>query len=98
MTSTLVWRGAAIRDLQLIYDQYEALSSGTGERFLSELDEYVTFVVDHPSANPKWRSHYRKITLVHFPYLVIYGYQKGTVTIFSIFHGKRNPAKWGKPK
>lgn len=64
MSATLIWRGDAIRDLQTIYDRYEAFVQRDRERFLSELYEQVSFVGDQPNANPKWWAHYRKITLV----------------------------------
>jgi len=98
MSTSLIWRGEAIRDVQEAYNWYEAESKGTGERLLAELDEFVAFILEHPGGLPKWRSRYRKMTLKKFPYQVIYQYEKDTVVIHSVFHSSRNPSRWGRPR
>ena len=98
LSVSLIWRGEAIRDVQEAYNWYEARSKGTGEQLLAELEEYVDFVLDRPTGNPKWRSRYRKITLKKFPYQVIYRVEKETIVIYSVFHNKRNPSRWGRPR
>ena len=96
MSTKLIWRGDAIRDVQEAYDWYEAQSKGTGERLIAELDEFVAFILEHPSGLPKWRSRYRKMTLSRFPYQVVYRFEKNTVIIYSVFHSSRNPSRWGR--
>ncbi len=97
MSVRLVWRGEAIRDVQEAYDWYEAGSKGTGERLLAELDKYVAFILEHPNGPARWRSRYRKMTLKRFPYQVVYRFEKDTVIIYSVFHSKRDPKRWGRP-
>jgi plasmid stabilization system protein ParE len=96
MSTKLIWRGEAVRDVQEAYDWYEARSKGTGERLLAELDEFVAFILEHPDGLPKWRSRYRKVTLKTFPYQVVYRFEKSTIIIHSVFHSSRNPSRWGR--
>lgn len=96
MSAKVRWRYRAIHEAQEAYDWYEAQSKGTGERLIAELDEHIAFLLKHPTGYPKWRSIFRKVTLKHFPYQVIYRFEKDTITVFSIFHGNRNPSQWGR--
>ena len=98
MSRSLIWRGEAIRDIQEAYDWSEARAKGTGERLLAELDEVVAFIQDRPDGPPKWRSRYRKMTLKHCPFQVIYRSLKGAVIIYSVFHSSRDPRRWGRPR
>ena len=95
MSAKVRWRDRAIHEAQEAYDWYEARSKDSGERLIAELDEHIDLLLKHPTGYPKWRSSYRKVTLKDFPFQVIYRFEKGTVTIFSIFHGKRDPKHWG---
>ena len=66
MSASVVWRGEAIRDVQEAYDWYEAQTKGTGERLLTEIDEFIAFIAKRPEATAKWRSRYRKVSLKRF--------------------------------
>lgn len=96
MNAHVVWPGEAIRDVQDAYDWYEAGTKGAGERLLAEIDEYVAFIARNPEGPAKWRSRYRKMTLRHFPYQLVYRYERGSVIIYSVFHSKRDPKRWGR--
>ena len=96
MSMEVEWRDRAIHEAQDAYDWYEAQSMGTGERFIAELDEHINFIQRRPKGYPKWRSDYRKVTLIFFPYKVIYRVDGERVIIFSVFHNKRDPKHWGR--
>lgn len=96
MSAPVVWRGEAIRDVQEAFDWYEGQSKGTGERLLTEIDEFVAFITQHPEGPAKWRSRYGKVTLQRFPYQVVYRLDNGMSIIYSVFHSKRDPGRWGR--
>ncbi len=98
MSATVVWRGEAIRDVQEAFDWYEGQSKGTGERLLTEIDEFVAFITQRPEGPANWRSRYRKVTLKRFPYQVVYRFERGAIIIYSVFHSSRNPSRWGRPR
>lgn len=93
MSAKVRWCYRAIHEAQEAYDWYQAHSKGTGERSITELDEHIAFLLEHPTGYPKCCSIFRKVTLKNFPYQVIYRFEKDTV--FSIFHSSRNPSQWG---
>ena len=96
MSVKVEWRDRAIHEAQEAHDWYEARSKGTGERFIAELDEHINFVQGRPNGYPKWRAQYRKVTMIIFPYKVIYRVEGDRVIIFSVFHNKRDPKHWGR--
>ena len=95
MTS-VEWRDRAVHEAQDAYDWYEAQSKGIGERFIAELDEHIAFVQLRPKGYPLWRSRYRKVTMILFPYKLIYRVDGERIIIFSVFHNKRDPKHWGR--
>ncbi|MBP8823846.1 MAG: type II toxin-antitoxin system RelE/ParE family toxin [Flavobacteriales bacterium] len=97
MSVIVVWRDRAIHEAQDAFDWYEAKSQGLGERLLAELDVHVDALVQRPTGYPKWRGMYMKINLQRFPYIVVFRVLKNTVIIFSVFHNKRDPHRWGRP-
>jgi len=88
MSVRLVWRGGAIRDVQEVYNWFEAGSKGAGERLAAELEGYVAFILEHPNGPARWRSRYRKMIQKRFPYQVVSRFEKDTVIIYSAFHSK----------
>lgn len=96
MSMQVEWRNRAIHEAQEAYDWYEARSGGTGERFLAELDEHINFLQQRPKGYPLWRAHYRKVTMILFPYKVIYCVDGERIIILSVFHNKRDPKHWGR--
>ena len=96
MSVIVEWRDRAIHETQDAHDWYETQSKGTGERFIAELDEHIAFIQRRPTGYAKWRSHYRKVTMILFPYKVIYRVEGERVIIFSVFHSSRNPSRWGR--
>lgn len=98
MSAKLIWRGKAIRDVQEAFDWYEGQSEGTGDRLLAELDEYVAFILDNAGSSAQWRSRYRKVTFKRFPDQMIYRFEKNTVIIYSVFHAKCDPKRWGQQR
>ncbi|HRO40099.1 MAG TPA: type II toxin-antitoxin system RelE/ParE family toxin [Flavobacteriales bacterium] len=97
MSMEVEWRDRAIHETQDAYDWYEARSKGTGERFIAELDEHIAFMQKRPKGYPLWRYRFRKVTMLVFPYKIIYRVEGERIIIFSVFHNKRDPQRWGRP-
>jgi plasmid stabilization system protein ParE len=38
--------------------------------------------------------NYRRATVPRFPYSIFYEFEEATVTVFSVIHTARDPAKW----
>jgi plasmid stabilization system protein ParE len=73
---------------------YESRSKGLGKQFLFYLKSYLKVL----SANPKLFEikkppNYRELTLVKFPFVIIYEILQNEVIIHSVFHTSRNHQK-----
>lgn len=77
------------------YLWYENQRDGLGEEFHDEVQEHFDFLCEHGKGMAKWRGPYKRITLKRFPYIIIYRVVRDTVVVFSVFHAKRDPKRWG---
>ena len=78
------------------YLWYEAQRSGLGEEFHDEVHEHFTILLERPKSFAKWRGPYSRIILRRFPFLIVFRIVKNVVIIFSVFHVKRDPKRWGE--
>ncbi|MBK9275537.1 MAG: type II toxin-antitoxin system RelE/ParE family toxin [Flavobacteriales bacterium] len=96
MSLKLEWRDRAIHEAQDAFDWYEAQAPGTGERLITEIDAHVVDLLAHAQGYPMWRGPFKKINLKRFPYVIVFRIMKDAVIIYSVFHSKRNPSRWGE--
>lgn len=85
----------AFKELDKIYDYYEKIDKGLGERFLQKFYKKHAQLSSHPKIGNIKKRTYRESYLEVFPYSLVYRYDsKGNeIFITSIFHFKRNPGK-----
>ena len=78
-----------------IYDYYEALETGLGQKFLNKFYKKYTQLNSYPKLGNIKKRTYRETYLEVFPYSIIYRYdvEENGIFITSIFHFKRNPIK-----
>lgn len=73
---------------------YESRSKGLGKQFLSYLKAYLQVLKTHPELfEIKKEPGYRELTLVKFPFVIIYEIIGNEVIVYSVFHTSRNPKK-----
>jgi hypothetical protein len=71
---------------------YESRSKGLGKQFLTYLKSYLKVLKTHPELfEIKKEPFYRELTLVKFPFVVIYEIFGNELIIHSVFHTSRNP-------
>lgn len=80
------------------YLWYENQRDGLGEEFHDEVQAQFEFLRQRPSGFSKWRGPYKKVNLRRFPYVIVFRVVKSTVIVFSVFHSKRNPSRWGRTR
>lgn len=81
-------------DLAEAYDWYEGREQGLGERFLDAFDACVQAICENPRACPVKHREIRRALLRRFPYMLLYRFESGKVTVIGCFHGSRNPRSW----
>jgi plasmid stabilization system protein ParE len=76
------------------YSFYEKRASGLGEEFLRAVDACISSISRSPEAHQRIYKSYRRSVVRRFPYVVIYEYDGGVVTVYSVFHTSQDPNKW----
>jgi len=73
---------------------YESRSKGLGKQFLSYLKSYLKVLKTNPELfEIKKEPGYRELTLVKFPFVIIYEIFGNEVIVYSVFHTSRNPQR-----
>ncbi|MBE8723515.1 type II toxin-antitoxin system RelE/ParE family toxin [Flavobacterium hungaricum] len=73
---------------------YESRSKGLGKQFLSYLKSYLKVLKTNPELfEIKKEPGYRELTLVKFPFVIIYEIIENEVIVYSVFHTSRNPQR-----
>ena len=85
----------AFEELDKIYNYYEMLETGLGERFLNKFYKKYAQISSHPKIGNIKKRTYRETYLEVFPYSIVYRYhlKENEIFITSIFHFKRNSGK-----
>lgn len=78
------------------YLWYEQQRNGLGEEFHDEVEEHFAFVRGRPEGFAKWRGPYKEINLKRFLYIIVFRVMKDAVVVFSVFHTRRDPKRWGR--
>jgi plasmid stabilization system protein ParE len=93
---SLIYRPAAVVDLNWAYVRYERERKGLGEEFLAEVQVTAQLVLDMPRAYPVIRRETRRALIHRFPYGLFYRLIDETVVIVACFHTSRDPALWAR--
>ena len=73
---------------------YESRSKGLGKQFMSYLQSYLKVLKTNPQLfEIKKEPGYRELTLVKFPFVIIYEIIENEVIVYSVFHTSRNPQR-----
>ncbi|MEP7094326.1 MAG: type II toxin-antitoxin system RelE/ParE family toxin [Flavobacterium sp.] len=73
---------------------YESKSKGLGKQFLTYLKSYLKVLKTNPELfEIKKEPSYRELTLVKFPFVIIYEIIKNEIIIHSVFNASRNPQR-----
>ena len=96
MSYRLEVRAEASKEFIESYLWYEGQREGLGEEFHDEVQEYFDTLRQRPTGFPKWRGPFKKLNLKRFPYVIVFRVMKDAVIIYSVFHSKRNPSRWGE--
>lgn len=73
---------------------YESRNKGLGKQFMSYLQSYLKVLKTNPQLfEIKKEPGYRELTLVKFPFVIIYEIIENEVIVYSVFHTSRNPQR-----
>jgi plasmid stabilization system protein ParE len=73
MSYQIIFTPSATRDLTRIYDYYESIHSGYGEKFLVQVALRHASLMRNPEAySIKHSKHYREAIVKNYPYLIYF--------------------------
>ena len=75
------------------YGYYESKSIGLGERFLEQVDIFLSLIVQNPYLFPCKKPPFREAFIIDFPYLIVYEIEDNTVIVFAIFNTWKYPGR-----
>ena len=91
MILTVEFKPETAAEAEEAYLWYESRSPGLGSDFVLALDACVTRVQRNPKAYEAVHKEIRRALLKRFPYGVYYLHDEPKLTIYAVFHGKRDP-------
>ena len=87
----------ATADIQESYDWYEEQSAGLGNRFVNEVDDYLSLIGQNPfQFAVQFSEKYRFALLKHLPFRIVYRIdeRRKYVYVSAVFHTSRDPKRF----
>lgn len=94
MVWQLITRPEAEVDIEASALWYEGRRSGLGFRFLDELNEVLSRVVEGPHQFPVIDKGVRRALLRRFPYGIYFMAEQDCVVVLAVLHLHRDPDTW----
>jgi plasmid stabilization system protein ParE len=74
-------------------DWYASKVQGLNFHFIEQLEIVIKVILTNPKTYKRIYKDFRQAALKKFPYVVVYGCEKETIIIYSVFHAKQHPQK-----
>lgn len=94
MTFIVRLREEAELDLQDAATWYESQRSGLGQDFLDIVLKALVSIEQNPLAFPVVYRGIHRAVLPRFPFAVFYMIRESEISVISVMHGSRHPARW----
>ena len=90
----LILRPEAEAEMADAFHWYEERVSGLGGEFLFCVDAVFNSILRNPPQSPRTHRTARRAITRRFPYEIFFVEDDERVVVLSVFHAKRNPARW----
>lgn len=94
MAAEIRYAAEVEQDLDSGFAWYESRDAGLGDEFLRAVQARISAVARTPEAHQVIYETYRRAVVRRFPFVIIYEYADGVVTVYSVFHTSQDPNKW----
>jgi plasmid stabilization system protein ParE len=89
MSSLVVFRRIARRELDDAISWYEERREGLGQDFSYAVEKEIERIIDAPAQFPRVRGEVRRAVLRRFPYSIYFLVEDRRLVVLAIFHAKR---------
>ena len=90
MSNKLTISSRALHDVEKIRDWYDEQSYQAGDRFLDELNSFLTKLIKYPHQYRKINKDVRRCLMETFPYIIYFVESKGRITILRVRHSNKS--------
>jgi len=87
----------AARDITVARAWLENSSCGSGDRFVTEVQDAIRAILANPRAFPEVEPDIRRVLCRRFEYKVFYTIEPDQIVILAVYHARRDPDKWDDP-
>lgn len=94
MTFEVRLRPEAEQDVSDAAAWYEKQRPGLGHEFLDEVLATLSAITEAPMMYPSVHRNTRRALIHRFPFCVYYQMVDGTIMVFAVMHGSRDPRRW----
>lgn len=79
------------KEIDEVFEWYESQERGLGQRFIDEINNYISWISNYPETGTLIDESVRRVTVFSFPFYLYYVYQKkGELLVVSICHQRRD--------
>ncbi len=85
---------AALAEADAAQEWYAKRSPGAAEAFLTELDNTIERISQHPDSYQLYEFKARRALVRRFPYLIVFRKTPGAIEIIAVAHARPYPGYW----
>ncbi|HUS64590.1 MAG TPA: type II toxin-antitoxin system RelE/ParE family toxin [Kofleriaceae bacterium] len=85
---------AALAELELAADEYDAASPGLGDRYIATINQAFEVIRGAPERWPRVDDRHRRFLTPRFPYSAFYRFDDVEVIVVAVAHRRRRPGYW----
>jgi plasmid stabilization system protein ParE len=94
MFKQIVFHPDVAEDIKGAYLWYEKQLQGLGDRFLLELEDGYSAIINFPNSWANSQYGFKRYILNKFPFSIIYKIINNQIMIISVMHNSRKPNYW----
>jgi len=91
MSRKIAFTRPALADVEDAQQWYDGKREGLGQDFLRALDAALARVLANPDQFPVRYTHFRRLLVRKFSYVIYYRYDRDSVVVHAVMHMARNP-------
>ncbi|MBS1920603.1 MAG: type II toxin-antitoxin system RelE/ParE family toxin [Bacteroidetes bacterium] len=81
----------AREDVTLAVKWYDQQKENLGDFFITHLNSTLEKIRNNPASHKKIYRQVRQAAMQKFPYVILYKVKGNSITVYAVFHTKRNP-------
>jgi plasmid stabilization system protein ParE len=94
VSTPVIFRPAALADIERIYDELDQVRAGLGEQFAARLRNVLELIEAQPRLYGVVWEDMRAVRLRQFQYVLYYVTSEARTDVLAVVHGARKDSSW----